>query len=458
MMTSPQRQSRGTIRNSFHSLLHRSSRRDLSPDTAIERIAKAKNVHDFLQAGVHISQKTPVPAADKRGSFTVVRARVYTKGERNDFHYSPLLAARLPIIKVDPPDNLPYQLPSALETLRLDDPPTPPASPKIGAKRPVLSIPSAASLPSSTPPSPPASPTSLPASPTRAPPPPPSTHTPLLTASDDIIIQIFTHSPDISSAAALAATHPRLQAIFSGSRYFILRRILATTSPANFRVLEILRPDGGYTADSYIEYYAVSIDTVSEIRILIRARCRFLLSASDSELEEALFNVWAFCLQFSPSSPRREDGRRSREEKWLRSFSMRSMHIMLEVWNCLAYLLRPFLLAPKLARAYGVVDSPEGTVEDEIKAHQQLEDFIAYLQTRGLETLLPILRWGEDDHNQRYAIIAAKGLNRWHKEEGEKYRGFLKEAVKKVYKEKSLKEMKTAKVSPCKSWGPTFEF
>ena len=265
----------------------------------------------------------------------------------------------------------------------------------------------------------------------------------------------------------LSQTHRRVHAVFSQNQYLIHWRILSATAPSISRFLDTIRPTsttatttgrGSYTAASLAECFCVSKDTVDTIHALIHARCRSFLAPAD-DLHDALFNVWTFCARFCAT----DDG--AAEMAFLRHFSLDELLDMLKAWTCLSVLLRPFLMEDRLARLYGVVKLSPKTVDGTIDARKevldQLEDFVAFLQMKGLETLLPIVRWGEHDHNQRYAIVNAKGLARYRESLGleVRHRRFLTEAAGKVFKEKSVeRRRRSSSTASSEGWGPTIEF
>lgn len=87
------------------------------------------------------------------------------------------------------------------------------------------------------------------------------------------------------------------------------------------------------------------------------------------------------------------------------------------------------------------------------------EEWISYVQTRGLDTLLPIVEWAETEHTQRYAIVVGKGLSKWKRQQKATYSLFLKDAASKVYGELLLaEEPEHATISAAESWGPTTDF
>jgi len=406
-------------------------------------------------------QKSGSSSNNKRESFTVLRAQVYKKGERNDFKYSPLLAARVPVIRVDPPDDIPFEL--KVKELRIDNGiVTPPGSPieegsgSSGNRGPKLRMTIPSIPPVHTPPSPPESPILL-ASPTRPPPPPPPSqkvaqgHSPFLTLSDDIILRIYTHSPTLSTATTLSETNKRLHTLYASTSLFILQKVLSRTTPAAHRFLNILQTS--YTPATYAEYHSVATDTVRTFSNLISARCEYLCPGNTFTTEEALFNVWSYCTLFVPPSSSHDA-----QEEWLQSsgFSKEQVLDMLKVWNCISVLLQPFLKEERLARMYGIVTTPKDAEGAEVKVLRELEGFVEGLLVRGLDTLLPIVRWGEEEHNQRYAIVVAKGLNKVRNNGAESER-FLKEVASGVYKRMCISEGQSKSGGGMVGWGPTFE-
>ncbi|RPA99038.1 hypothetical protein L873DRAFT_1789850 [Choiromyces venosus 120613-1] len=510
----PRRREKSIIRAGLSALLHRtrssssssststtsssttsSTKRKPTSESVLERFTKAKNVHDFL------TNRPPARAvcekevkgknggrgrsdssnsSNKRESFTVLRAQVYKKGECNDFKYSPMLAARIPVIRVDPPDDIPFEL--KVEELRIDNNNnnnnnnnngvvTPPGSPvegcgsgrrrRGGGAELRMIIPGLPPM-NTTPPSPPDSPISL-ASPTRPPPPPPpparkaaQEHSPFLTLSDDILLRIYTHSPTLSTAITLSETSKRLHTLYSSSALHILQKVLSRASPAAHRFLNILQTS--YTAATYADYYSVATDTVRTFSSLISARCEYLCPGSAFATEEALFNVWSYCTLFTPSTSTQEEEEEEEEEEWLQAsaFTKDQLLDMLKVWNCISVLLQPFLKEERLARMYGVVTTPRDAEDVEAKVLKELEGFVEGLLVRGLDTLLPIVRWGEEEHNQRYAIVVAKGLNKVRSCGGGGGR-FLKEVAGGVYMRMCISEERGKGSPGLLGWGPTFE-
>ncbi|KAG0641419.1 hypothetical protein HOY80DRAFT_883242 [Tuber brumale] len=484
----PRRRERSIIRSGISTFLHRSRSPSPSPststtspkrkprgETALGRFTKTRNVHDFLtnrtpraicekEAAIlkkNDGGKSDSRSNNKRESFTVLRAQVYKKGECNDFKYSPMLAARVPVIRVDPPDDIPFEL--KIEELRIDNGiVTPPGSPVEGGTRSSgaskgpklrMTIPAIPSI--HTPPSPPDSPILL-ASPTRPPPPPPSQkaaqgHSPFLTLSDDILLRIYTHSPTLSTATTLSETNKRLHTLYTSTALLILQKVLSRTSPAAYRFLNILQTS--YTPATYAEYYSVATGTVRTFSSLISARCEYLCPGNTFATEEALFNVWSYCTLFAPTlSPH------NAQEEWLQrgGFSKEQVLDMLKVWNCISVLLQPFLKEERLARMYGVVTTPKDAEGVEAKVLKELEGFVEGLLARGLDTLLPIVRWGEEEHNQRYAIVVAKGLNKVRSDGAERGR-FLKEVAGEVYMRMCISEGQGKSSGGVVGWGPTFE-
>ncbi|PWW73631.1 hypothetical protein C7212DRAFT_18924, partial [Tuber magnatum] len=289
------------------------------------------------------------------------------------------------------------------------------------------------------------------------PPPPPLSreaaqgHSPFLRLSDDILLRIYTHSPALSTATALSETNKRLHTLYTSTSLSILQKVLSRTFPAAHRFLNILQTS--YTPTTYAEYYSVATDTVRTFSSLISARCEYFCPGNTFATEEALFNVWSYCTLFHPtSSPQSE------QEEWLRrsGFSKELVLDMLKVWNCISVLLQPFLKEERLARMYGVVTTPTDAEGAGAKVLEELEGFVEGLLVRGLDTLLPIVRWGEGEHNQRYAIVVAKGLHKVRNGGAERGR-FLKEVAGEVYKQMCVSEGQGKNGGGMVGWGPTFE-
>lgn len=385
------------IRSGVRSLLSRSSKKDTRPDVAVaRRLREEEQSYSGFQSGNAVRKNS---ASSTGAGFNVFQARVYTKGGRNDYHYSPVPVVILPTFQIDPPDDIPFQLsvteeqeeqyhscivaplrissstkdehrkpPLTIDTRQAiisksDPPPTPPSSPGIqAAQEPPTSIYQYES-PTRAPPSPPASRYQY-ESPTRAPPSPPITprlgcHSPFLDASDDILIHIFSHLDSLSSMESLSLAHPRFHTILVSNKLFILRGIVHNISAPAFDLVELLKPKRAYTAKSYMESYASSLDIVHTIKALIQTRCRFFLNSgkmdflndgAERAFDNALYNIWAFCTIFRD---RRESAERQME--WLRNFNSSELFDILEIWQCLGVLLRPLADSPELARKHGII-------------------------------------------------------------------------------------------------------
>ncbi|KAI5851521.1 hypothetical protein DFP73DRAFT_471494 [Morchella snyderi] len=421
--------------------------------------------------------------------FNVVEARIYTKGERNDYHYSPVPEIKIIPrfqVRVDPPDNIPYTMnleeqeeehPNAMggSVIHSSAVITPPASPKSaqsGFQKPQLKIDTTAinhtESWTTAPPSPPSSICSPVAlnlqSPTRAPPSPPTlTLSPILRASDDILINIFSNLDSLSSMSSLARTHSRFHDVLEPNKLYVLRGIMSSVSTPAYDLLELLRNTDRSTAKSYIEDYIFNLEVVSALKALIQLRCRYFLNSgkmdfhnqgAEQEFDDALYNIWTFCIVFKG---RVGEKYLERQAEWWRrkNMSMRELMDVLEIWGCLGVLLRPFMDAPELARRHGVIENRPMSSTYVTEVMIELEQWISYLQTQGLDTIKLIVESPETDHNKRYAIVIAKGLNQWRKKGHHKkpHVMFLKDSVSRVYKELSLVQNVPTFIGG--SWGPT---
>lgn len=522
----------GRFRDSISSLLSRSSRKNVNQE---EKTGSSPPKKMSRSKSDKISTSTKKPVIEKKRSFSVittrsrsrstpatsptdipptprfnvVEARIYTKGERNDYHYSPVPEIKIIPrfqIRVDPPDNIPYTM--SLEQQEEEHPNavggsvihssaviTPPASPKFaqpGFQKPQLKIDTTAikytESWTTTPPSPPSSICSPVAlilqSPTRAPPSPPTpTLSPILRASDDILINIFSNLDSLSSMSSLARTHSRFHDVLEPNKLYVLRGIVNNISIPAHDLLELLRNTDTCTAKSYIEDYIFNFEVVSALKALIQLRCRYFLNSgkmdfhnqrAEQVFDDALYNIWTFCIVFKGQVGEKYLERQA--EWWRRrNMSMRGLLDVLEIWGCLGVLLRPFVDAPELARRHGVIENrpmsstyaTEVMVElgqfvsliklstAKIKTNGHLEQWISYLQTQGLDTIKLIVESPEADHNKRYAIVIAKGLNQWRTKGHQKkpYPMFLKDSASRVYKELSLVQNVPTFIGD--SWGPT---
>lgn len=512
------------IRGSINALLSRSSKKDSRSDVVTVGRAREEQqqpqthaqTHTFSQSG---SGRRKNSATSTGAGFNVFQARIYTKGGGNDYHYSPVPVICLPTFRVDPPDDIPFQL--SVAELQQYQPYTitPPAKDEL--RKPPLTIDTRQAIISKrAPPSPPSSPDGQAAqgpspiyecqyeslineyqyqspsseyqyqSPTRAPPSPPITprlmiDSPFLEASDDILIHIFSHLGSLSAMESLSLAHPRFHAILDSNKLFILRGIVNNISAPASSLVELLKPSGTHTAKSYIESYASSLEVVHALKALIQSRCGYFLALAkldfhndraEKAFDNALYNIWIFCILFRD---RRESAERQME--WLRGFGTMELFDILETWQCLGVLLRPLADSTELARKCGIIQSRLPANDSEvllemgnnppppprclcwklrlIAPREYIEEWICYVQTQGLDTLLPIVEWAESDHVQRYTIIIGKGLNRWRRQHKRPYSLFLKDSASKVYRELSLAEKpKHMDTSPVGSWGPTTDF
>lgn len=364
------------IRDSIHALLSRSSRKDLKSDvTAVGRIREAQPQSPTFSGSQSRSggRKNSAPGA----GFNVFQTRIYTKGERNDYHYSPVAVIILPTFRVDPPDNIPFRL--SVAELERFQPRIVAAPARDELRKPPLTIDTRPAIISkNVPPSPPISPGGQAAqgplptgeyqyeSPTRAPPSPPITpglkcNSPFIEASDDILIHIFSHLDSLPSMESLSLAHPRFHTVLASNKLFILRGIINNISAPASTLVELSKPSGAHTAKSYSESYASSIDVVHTIKALIQSRCRFFLTSgkmdflndrAERAFDDALYNIWIFCTLFRD---RRESAERQME--WLRGFGSMELLDILEIWQCLGVLLRPLAESTELARKYGIIQS-----------------------------------------------------------------------------------------------------
>lgn len=375
------------IRESIHALLSRSSKKDSRSDVVTVRRAREEQqpqthaqTHTFSRSGSE-GQKNSATGA----GFNVFQARIYTKGGGNDYHYSPVPVIRLPTFRIDPPDDIPFQL-SVAELQRYQPYTiTPPAKDEL--RKPPLTVDTRQAIISKSAPSPPSSPDGQGAqgpppineyqyeSPTRAPPSPPITlrlmnSSPFLEASDDILIHIFSHLDSLSAMESLSLAHPRLHTILASNKLFILRGIVNNISTSASSLVELLKPSGTHTAKSYIETYASSLDVVHALKALIQSRCGYFLALAkldflndraEKAFDNALYNIWIFCILFRD---RRESSERQME--WLRGFGTMELFDILETWQCLGVLLRPLADSTDLARKYGIIQSRLPTNDSEV--------------------------------------------------------------------------------------------
>lgn len=389
------------IRNSIHALFSRSSKKDLRSDVAAVRPRPSREEeqsYPAFQSGRAMRKNSAASTSTSTSSttgagFNVFQARIYTKGARNDYHYSPVPVIVLPTFQIDPPDDIPFHLNITEEQeeeyqsyivspLRIS------SSVKDELRKPPLTIDTRQVMISkSAPPTPPSSPVVQAAqetsptsiyeyeSPTRAPPSPPITprlgpHSPFLDASDDILINIFSHLDSLPVMESLSLVHPRLHNVLASNKLFILRGILRNISPPASDLVESLKPSGTHTAKSYMENYISSLEVVHTIKALIQTRCRsflnsgkmdFLNDGAERAFDNALFSIWGFCMTFRD---RRESG--GSQMEWLRRFGSSELLDILEIWQCLGVLLRPLADSPELAHKYGIIQSRPPSNDSEV--------------------------------------------------------------------------------------------
>lgn len=388
------------IRNSIHALFSRSSKKDLRSDVAVvipKPSREEGQSYPAFQSGRAVRKNsaasTSTSSTTTGAGFNVFQARIYTKGARNDYHYSPVPVIVLPTFQIDPPDDIPFYLsiteeqedqyqPYIVAPLRIS------SSIKDEPRKPPLTIDtSQAIISKSAPPTPPSSPGVQAAqetsptsiyeyeSPTRVPPSPPITprlgpHSPFLDASDDILINIFSHLDSLPAMESLSLAHPRLHNILASNKLFIVRGILHNISPSASYLVESLKPSGTHTAKSYMENYTSSLEVVHAIKALIQSRCRFFLTSgkmdflndgAERSFDNALFSIWGFCMTFRD---RRESG--GSQMEWLRRFGSSELLDILEIWQCLGVLLRPLADSPELARKYGIIQSRPPSNDSEV--------------------------------------------------------------------------------------------
>lgn len=357
----------GRIRDGINSLLSRSSKKDVTP----KKVPKSYGT-------------TGQEGKNPQLGFKVFQARIYTKGERNNYGYTPVPEIKIIPryqLRIDPPDDIPFKLRPEEEYQYVNIPTvtTPPASPvRSEFRRPHLKI--NTSLPGSWNLAPPSPPISAGAqapkapgllineyeyqSPTRVPPSPPiiaQSPPPFLGASDDILIHIFSNLDSLSSMRSLALTHSRFRDVLAPNKLFILRGIVHNISPSAQSLVELLKPTEACTAKSYSEDYLFSLEIVGALKALIQSRCRFFLKSekmdfqnrtAERAFEDALYNIWMFCIIFKNKV---EDV--DKQMEWLRGFKLGELLDILEIWQCLGVLLRPLADSPELARKHGVIQN-----------------------------------------------------------------------------------------------------
>lgn len=387
------------IRNSIHALFSR-SKKDLRSDVAVVKSRQSQEEeqsYPAFQSGRAVRKNSAASTSTSTSSttsagFNVFQARIYTKGARNDYHYSPVPVIVLPTFQIDPPDDIPFHLSITEEQEEYQSCVVAPlrisSSAKDETRKPPLTIDTGQAIISkSAPPTPPSSPGVQAAqetsptsiyeyeSPTRAPPSPPITprlgpYSPFLDASDDILINVFSHLDSLPAMESLSLAHPRLHSILVSNKLFILRGILHNVSPPASDLVESLKPSGTHTAKSYMENYTSSLEVVHAIKALIQTRCRFFLTSgkmdffndgAERAFDNALFSIWGFCMTFRD---RRESG--GSQMAWLRRFGSSEILDILEIWQCLGVLLRPLADSPELARKHGIIQNPPPSNDSEV--------------------------------------------------------------------------------------------
>ncbi|PYI10741.1 F-box domain protein [Aspergillus sclerotiicarbonarius CBS 121057] len=328
-----------------------------------------------------------------------------------------------------------------------------------------------------------------------------------------VVLSILEHVNSLDELFNVAVLRRDFYRVFKQHELRLIRRaVFATSAPAwELREMSppwdtewqiLLDPDAPvpeYTPSCYLKRYAQDIYTLAHLKSLILARCgTFLrpetirgLSGMDdtraTEIDDAFWRVWTFCRIFG--SGKHREGDIVGQLDWLRggtmamdrrvsvatsiadpydansvlfeppagfgygnkgALSKEQLHDMTEIWTCLGVLLQPMHGKCSEARAAGVFDGHDVTVNDSAKEEAVLEEWTYYILTLGLSAVLLLGSiHAYDNTTVVFQRAQSMGLTKWEPSDtGASRSTFLREAVSKAYQPRRSVTSQTSLRSP----------
>ncbi|KAI9778015.1 MAG: hypothetical protein M1839_008420 [Geoglossum umbratile] len=258
--------------------------------------------------------------------------------------------------------------------------------------------------------------------------------------------------------------------------------------------LNMDRPVPEYTPTSYLRHHSRDLYTMVALKSIILVRCEtFLrpetkaaLAGEDDErsrkLDDAFWRVWTFCKLFGCNKRREDDivgqvdwlkggALANQEEKCSASVSFvqgtadacvsptscllnppeafgkgngdgltrGQLSDMMEIWTCLGILLTGFHGQCRTANEFGIFGSLRADASNVDSKEWLLDEWICYLLTLGPSVILDLASPSEQQGPVGFGVAAENGWTKWEAPLSGKSRStFMKEAIKKVYDERTL--------------------
>ncbi|KAJ9623247.1 hypothetical protein H2203_006185 [Taxawa tesnikishii (nom. ined.)] len=242
-----------------------------------------------------------------------------------------------------------------------------------------------------------------------------------------------------------------------------------------------------HTPKTFVQAHRHDERTIRAVKALVLERCQSYLRADTvlalsetsgpeaQRFTDALYRIWCFCKIFGCEKGREDDI--TGQIDWLKGgvlahqdncvatvntnleFDMSSvllnapdhfakgnagglsteqLYDIIELWNCLSALLQGYQGRTEQARKAGIFDHadvPEGDVE---KEDAVVEEWLSYVLTLGLPTILQLARLSTDQSDAGFALAKARRWADWTPLTAPSTRStFLKEPVARLYEERT---------------------
>ncbi|KAH0566423.1 hypothetical protein GP486_000171 [Trichoglossum hirsutum] len=242
----------------------------------------------------------------------------------------------------------------------------------------------------------------------------------------------------------------------------LMKDILHATSPAAWELRETDEQVEEYTAAKYFKDHNRDLLTIASLRSHIRQFRAFsghnIYISPSKELDDAFWRVWTFCKLFGCGKS--SEGDISDQVDWLRGgrlaqerarycssqigtepcvvfgkgnrggLSIRELHFMKAVWQCLGGLLKGFRSRCELARKYAIFEYVDVDEDETLSLSNLLDEWIFYLTSLGLHVILDLAAPSAQDSPTGFKIADENGWTRWRRRRGGRsWSRFLLEAV-----------------------------
>lgn len=317
--------------------------------------------------------------------------------------------------------------------------------------------------------------------------------------AEKVLLQILSTLSCTKDLFNMSIINKGMFRVFKENELYLIRAVAYNESPAAWELRE-WRPPGSddepessskvssqleHTPQSYVRSQKSDACAIDDLKKLVLQRCQTFLRRETAltfahpghpdaqRFTDAFWRIWTFCVIFGCDKNREEDI--TGQLDWLKGgllannqsfsatvntnldFDMGSvllnapehfaqgnkgglsaaqLYDMTELWNCLGALLAGYIGHVDEARQHGIFaqcDVREGDIETE---EHMLEEWIAYVMTRGPQVVLQLARHALDNPTEGFTLAQSQGWTNWPPSVTGSRANFLREPVARLYEER----------------------